>query len=102
MDENRKNDLNAAYHTLCEYMLWRKDRTSKLSSSPEEISSALEIAAGAILDLIGHDICLEIVQNTLNIANKEIERLEGKDNELRRLRAILASHGIKYGKELKR
>lgn len=109
MDEHRKHELNTAYHTLCEYMLWRLGRTEKLSADEHEISVALETAAGAILDYIGQDVEATVAQTSLRSAEHELKQqecitestrmmLDDARAEIRRLKAILASHGIKYGK----
>lgn len=85
MDERRREELKAAYHTLCEYMLWRKGRTDKLSFDEKEIGVALEIATGALLDYVACDTELHTTQISLNSCEQALGELRQKHKELEQL-----------------
>ena len=109
MDEHRKNELNIAYHTLCEYMLWRRGRTESQDFTAKEIGDALETAAGAILDYMRCDVRMNVAESSLRSCEHELKQqecitlstkrmLDDARAEIRRLHAILAGHRIKFGK----
>lgn len=110
MDRTKKQDLNLAYHTICEYMLWRKGKTEQCSFTPKEVSDALETAAGAILDYIVCDLQLGIERTSLRSCEHNLKQqecitiatktlLDETRAENRRLRAILAANRIHYRKK---
>lgn len=109
MDEDRKADLKFAYATLNRYNLWRKNYTKKM---PEisDITKSISIASGAILDLFGVTKERDQLSRILAIAENELQKseqvneehnlaVEEKEQEIRRLRSILAANKIKYAKK---
>lgn len=109
MDEERKSDLKFAYSTLLRYNLWRQGHTDKM---PEisDITKSISIASGAILDLFGIARHRDQLARNLKSAEAELQRcdtvideydvvIEEKEQEIRRLRSILAANKIKYAKK---
>lgn len=91
-----KDRLQKAYRTLGYYILWRKGCINGDSIfSPGEISDAMMAAAGAIQDLIAVDIERNMADKTLDTYR---DMSEAQEKEIKRLRAILTRHKIKYAK----
>lgn len=108
MDEERKSDLQFAYDTMVKYNLWRRGYVEDRDAiDPKELGKSIDIAAGAILDyfaLVGrwnHEMGqLEHAlkqQECITISTKSM--LDDARAEIRRLKAILAAHGIAYAKD---
>lgn len=72
MNEEHRNKLNRAYHVLCQHMIWRKGHTDE-QCEPEEISDALSIATGAILDYIACEKREELTESALKIAEHTLQ-----------------------------
>lgn len=107
MDEERKSDLQFAYETLVKHNLWRRGLCEYQNSDPKNLSRAIDIAAGALLDF--HSFITSYANNTTRlhaqleqqecIAISTKDMLDDARREIRRLRAILAAHGINYSKD---
>lgn len=96
MDPEKQNELKTAYHILCEYDLWRKGRIDTVSFDENEITVALETAAGAILDYIACETRRKITASTIGLCENALGHAQA---EVRRLKSILASHHIQYRKK---
>lgn len=91
-----KDRLQKAYRTLGYHILWRKGCINGDSIfSPGEISDAMMAAAGAIQDLIAVKIERDMAEKTADTYAGICGKLQKENN---RLRAILASRGIKHAK----
>jgi hypothetical protein len=102
MDDERKSQLKTALTVLVRHNLWRKD-LAKDMMTPQHITKAIDCACGAILDLLAISAEQELLSRGLSIAEYEWERglkeIKEKDQEIRRLRSLLAAHKIKYAKK---
>lgn len=116
MDNERKQDIKLAYLILCRYNLWRK---GFCESHPaiKDISFAISTACGALIDFSGMQKEYEITRKSLAICEKELEEMFNKENvwhdrlikqielrtaaedEVKRLRGLLAANKIKYAKK---
>ena len=96
MNEDRKNELEWAYDTLVRHNLWRRGRTYTMpSNTNRELGESIDIACGAILDLMQELEDAEIYRQRRKIL---LEQATCAERESVRLRAILAAHHIKYKK----
>lgn len=91
-----KDRLQKAYRTLGYHTLWRKGYINGNSPfTPQEVSDAMMVAAGAIQDLFAVTTELDLTEKTLDTYREIAEKQRSYSNHLR---AILARHGIKHAK----
>ena len=91
-----KDRLQTAYRILGYHTLWRKGYINGDNPfSPQEVSDAMMVAAGAIQDLFGAVAERNVTEKNMDTYMNMCEKFQ-KENK--RLRAILSRHGIKHAK----
>ena len=116
IDDERRSELQNAFDILVRHNLYRRGYCDlqTVDIDPKEIGVAIDAAAGAIQEYIRADAtldyatkkCAEYKSESLlhkeewQKANKTIDRLADRCEQVkaenRRLKALLASHRIKY------
>lgn len=113
MKKEKQQELNATYKMLITYNLWRRGKIDEHPGN-SEIGKAIDCAAEAILDFIRCDARLDFTERSLKAIESSLakanDQLRKRDriiallnknmadmqNEILRLKAILAEHHIKF------
>lgn len=109
IDIERRAELDEAFDVLVKHNLWRRGNidTETADIDGKEIGAAIDTAAGAILEYLRLNDEREQLLKALNRYRNDYEQqaaitittkkiLDDCCAENRRLRALLASHRIKY------
>jgi hypothetical protein len=116
IDDERKSELQNALEVLTRHNLYRRGYCDMQAAEidPGELGVVIDVAAGAILEYQRLDVLFDealkkaaalktevnILEHEIKCANKTIDRIADRKNQVeaenRRLKALLASHKIKY------
>ena len=116
INNERRSELQNAVEVLTRHNLYRRGYCDMKAADIDikEVEVCIDVAAGAILEYLRTDTLLDhalkeaainkgevsILEHEIKCANKTIDRLadrcENVKAENRRLKALLASHHIKY------
>lgn len=116
IDHEKQSELQNAYEVLVKHNLWRRGYCDMQDAEIDlkELGVAIDTAAGCILAFQRLDVLFDealkkaaalktevgILEHEIKCANKTIDRISDRKNaveaENKRLKALLASHKIKY------
>lgn len=116
IDNERRSELQNAVEVLTRHNLYRRGYCNVQAAEVDskESGKAIDAAAGAILEYLRLDVLFDealkkaaalktevnILEHEIKCANKTIDRIADRKNQVeaenRRLKALLASHKIKY------
>lgn len=104
IDDERRNELQNAYEVLVKHNLWRRGycETETVEIDSKELGIVIDTAAGAILELLRlsdieetHSKSFRCLREKIDLVHDDYNRLTAEN---KRLKALLASHHIKYKK----
>lgn len=105
IDDERKSELQNAFDVLVRHNLWRRGycETETVDIDIKELGIVIDTAAGAILELLRlanveeqngeMKQSLLFLREKINLIHDDFDELTAEN---RRLKALLASHKIKY------
>lgn len=120
IDDERRSELQNALEVLTRHNLYRRGYCDMQSADidPAELGTAIDAAAGAILEYLHADtllmaeskkkheyraeamLCKQEWQNANKTIDRLADRCEKVKAENKRLKALLAAHHIKYKDKL--